>query len=29
LGREPFFSRVVDMFKYVDDYMKGCYAWTM
>jgi hypothetical protein len=28
LGREPFFSRVVDMFKSVDDYMKDCYVLT-
>jgi hypothetical protein len=26
--REPFFSGVVDLFKSVDDYMKGCYMWT-
>jgi hypothetical protein len=28
LCREPFFSGVVDLFKYVDDGMKGCYMWT-
>jgi hypothetical protein len=28
LGREPFFLRVVDLFKSVDDYMKCCYALT-
>jgi hypothetical protein len=26
LGRDPFFSRAVDLFKSVDDYVKGCYA---
>jgi hypothetical protein len=29
LGRQPFFSWVVGLFKSVDDYMKGCYALTM
>jgi hypothetical protein len=28
LGREPFFSGAVDLFKSVDDYMKDCYALT-
>jgi hypothetical protein len=28
LGQEPFFSRVVDLFKSVDDYVKDCYALT-
>jgi hypothetical protein len=28
LGQEPFFSGVVDLFKSVDDYLKGCYALT-
>jgi hypothetical protein len=28
LGHEPFFSGAVDLFKYVDDYAKGCYALT-
>jgi hypothetical protein len=28
LGQEPFFSRAVDLFKSVDDYVKGCYTWT-
>jgi hypothetical protein len=28
LCREPFFLGVVDLFKSVDDYMKGCYMWT-
>jgi hypothetical protein len=29
LCREPFFSRVVDLFKSVDNYVKGCYALTV
>jgi hypothetical protein len=29
LGRETFFLGVVDLFKFVDDYMKGCYALTV
>jgi hypothetical protein len=28
LCREPFFSGAVDLFKSVDDCMKGCYMWT-
>jgi hypothetical protein len=28
LGREPFFSGAVDLFGYVDDYVKYCYALT-
>jgi hypothetical protein len=28
LGRDPFFSWAVDMFKSADDYVKGCYALT-
>jgi hypothetical protein len=28
-GREPFFSEVVALSNTVDDFMKGCYAWTM
>jgi hypothetical protein len=28
LCREPFFSGAVNLFKSVDDYMKGCYMWT-
>jgi hypothetical protein len=28
LSREPFFSGAVDLFKSVDDCMKGCYMWT-
>jgi hypothetical protein len=28
LCREPFFSGIVDLFKYVDDCIKGCYMWT-
>jgi hypothetical protein len=28
LGREPFFSAAVDLFKYVDDYTKGYYVLT-
>jgi hypothetical protein len=28
LGRKPFFSRVVDLFKFIDDYVKVCYART-
>jgi hypothetical protein len=26
LCREPFFSGAVDLYKYVDDFAKGCYA---
>jgi hypothetical protein len=29
LCREPFFSGAVDLYKYVDDFMKGCYALTV
>jgi hypothetical protein len=29
LGQEPFFSGAVDLFKSVDDYVKGCYALIM
>jgi hypothetical protein len=29
LCRDSFFLRVVDLFKFVDDYAKGCYTWTM
>jgi hypothetical protein len=29
LGREPFFSGAVDLFKSVDDYAKGCYVLTV
>jgi hypothetical protein len=29
LGREPFFSGAVDLFKSIDDYVKGCYALTV
>jgi hypothetical protein len=29
LCREPFFSGAVDLFKSVDDCMKGCYIWTV
>jgi hypothetical protein len=29
LYREPFFSGAVDLFKSVDDYVKGCYALTV
>jgi hypothetical protein len=25
---EPFFSGVVNLFKYVDECAKGCYTWT-
>jgi hypothetical protein len=28
LYREPFFSGAIDLLKYVDDCMKGCYMWT-
>jgi hypothetical protein len=28
LCQEPFFSGAVDLFKSVDDCMKGCYMWT-
>jgi hypothetical protein len=28
LGFEPFFSGAVDLFKFADDYAKGCYALT-
>jgi hypothetical protein len=28
-GREPFFSKVVALLNYVDNYVKDCYAWTM
>jgi hypothetical protein len=28
LGREPFFSWTVDLFKSVSDYVKGCYVLT-
>jgi hypothetical protein len=28
LGREPFFSGVVALLNFVDDYKKGCYTWT-
>jgi hypothetical protein len=28
LRREPFFSGAMDLFKFVDNYAKGCYAWT-
>jgi hypothetical protein len=28
LGQEPFFSGAVDLFKSIDDYMKGYYALT-
>jgi hypothetical protein len=28
LGQEPFFSGAVDLFKSIDDYMKGCYVLT-
>jgi hypothetical protein len=28
LGLEPFFSGAVDLFKFADDYAKGCYALT-
>jgi hypothetical protein len=27
LCQEPFFSGAVDLFKFVDDYMKGYYMW--
>jgi hypothetical protein len=27
LCQEPFFSGAVDLFKFVDDGMKGCYMW--
>jgi hypothetical protein len=29
LCREPFLSGAVDLFKSVDDCIKGCYIWTM
>jgi hypothetical protein len=29
LCREPFFSGVVTLLNFVDDYMKGRYMWTM
>jgi hypothetical protein len=29
LCREPFFSGAVDLFKFVDDCVKGCYALTV
>jgi hypothetical protein len=28
LCRETFFSGAVDLFKSIDDYIKGCYMWT-
>jgi hypothetical protein len=28
LGWKPFFSGVVDLFKSIDDYAKGCYVLT-
>jgi hypothetical protein len=28
LGRKLFFSGAVALSNVVDDYMKGCYAWT-
>jgi hypothetical protein len=28
LGWEPFFSRAVDLFKSIDNDVKGCYVWT-
>jgi hypothetical protein len=28
LCREPFFSRVVALLNFVDDYVKGYYMWT-
>jgi hypothetical protein len=28
LCREPFFSGAADLFKSVDNYVKGCYMWT-
>jgi hypothetical protein len=28
LCQEPFFSGVVDLYKSVDDFMKGCYGLT-
>jgi hypothetical protein len=28
LGQEPFFSGAVDLFKSVDNYVKGCYVLT-
>jgi hypothetical protein len=29
LGRQPFFSGAMDLFKSVDDYVKGCYVLTV
>jgi hypothetical protein len=29
LYQEPFFSGVVALLNPVDDYVKGCYTWTM
>jgi hypothetical protein len=29
LGQEPFFSGVVDLVKFVDDYTKDCYVLTV
>jgi hypothetical protein len=29
LCREPFFSRSVDLFKSVDNCVKGCYMWIV
>jgi hypothetical protein len=29
LCREPFFSGAVDLYKYIDDFTKGCYALTV